>query len=49
MRKSFADILKSEKFDINTEYIRLKNPEFQKNVAKSIKKSIETYINMLKK
>ena len=31
------------------EYIRLKNPEFQKNVAKSIKKSIETYINMLKK
>lgn len=31
------------------EYIRLKNPEFQKNVAKSIKNSIETYIIMLKK
>ena len=31
------------------EYILLKNPEFQKKVAKSIKKSIEMYIVMLKK
>ncbi|MBQ9245317.1 N-acetylmuramoyl-L-alanine amidase [bacterium] len=30
------------------EYILLKNPEFQRNVAKSIRKSIEQYIGMLK-
>ncbi len=30
------------------EYIRLKNPEFQRNVAKSIKNSLEKYIFMLK-
>lgn len=32
MRKSFADILKSAKFDINTEYIRLKNLFYESKI-----------------